>query len=769
MLNLKQFFTVAVVGVVVCSAGCSRKRSSGGSSRPAPSTSAAKVANKKVANKKVSAREGVHSVASLLRAASRLELWSRGVFVDLGTADQHKYARGGWRSGWSEVEGSDPTAAGMGRSARVDAVLPHDGARAVVLRARGLSAGLKLSVAVDGNAHKPVEVGGDWSTVTVPLSTPLSAGRHRLDLAVKGRSPVKGPAVAVDWLWLAHDPSASPPAGPRVTVLSLDSPRRALVADPPRRLSHYLAVPPKAALVLDHGADRPTRFRVVLAEDGKKDRVLFDHTSDAARWREQKLDLSAWAGKLVRLDLITEAKQGTPPGAKAGWGEPDVVVPGKAPRPVALSAQNRPQNVIYILIDTARQDVFRPFNPNTHVKTPAFDAFVGHTVLFENAYANAPWTKPSIATLWSGLYPSTHATQGKGSVLPGSVPVLFEHLQKNKVETAGFIANGYVSDKFGFRRGFDTYRNYIREDRNYDAEAVYADALSWLKKPHDKPWFLYIQTIDPHVPYAVPAAYKKMYYPDTYKGGLGPSVSGYETKKWLDGKLELTADDKTYIRALYDAEVSYHDHFFGIFFEQVEAMGLLDHTLVVVSNDHGEELFEHGKTGHGHSLYEELIRSPLLLRYPKLLPAGARVTEPVELVDLAPTMLRMLGLPAMPGTEGASLLDVVAGGRRQASDYAVAEYRGHTRAVRFGPYKLIVGQGGTRLFDLSADPGEKQNLAGARAVARRGCEVRLYEALGIPGKDARLNKPRKRRRHQASSTKVDGKLRKQLEALGYIH
>ena len=245
-------------------------------------------------------------------------------------------------------------------------------------------------------------------------------------------------------------------------------------------------------------------------------------------------------------------------------------------------------------------------------------------------------------------------------------------------------------------------------------------------------------------------------------------MSGYETKDWIDGKRELTEEDRRYIRALYDGEITYHDHYMGKFIAALEELGLLEDTLLVVSNDHGEELFDHGKIGHGHSLHEELLRNPMLLRYPRLLPVGARVPEIVGLVDIAPTMLDLLKVPLIKGMEGISLLPTIFGRPPLGESYEVAEYQERGRMVRLGSYKLVLRRDRETLYDVVQDPAETRDLRSSRPVARRACELYLGEALATPAKAGRLAGRATRRLLRAKEAVIDPKLKRQLEALGYI-
>ena len=151
---------------------------------------------------------------------------------------------------------------------------------------------------------------------------------------------------------------------------------------------------------------------------------------------------------------------------------------------------------------------------------------------------------------------------------------------------------------------------------------MFSDALAWLDRHQDRPFFLYLQTIDPHVTYSPPLEHLRPYHPEPYDGPLGPSLDGFEQAAISQGKKPASAADVRWMRALYDGEISYHDEQLGRFLEALSATELLDQTLFIVTNDHGEEIADHGRHGHGHTLYQELIRSPLTIRYPPVFAPG---------------------------------------------------------------------------------------------------------------------------------------------------
>ena len=750
---------MALLSLIAC-AGCRDRRFK--AAAPAADSGSASA-------QPASARASRVGLRALVSESNRAELSAGGLFIDLGTADQHKYVQGTWRTGWDQRRtDADATTftevAARSVPIRVFLEPTHLPVQSVALRLRARSQPRSLSLLLDGKPIGTARVGTSWTTVRLSVAGDgLTEGWREFTLLFDG--PAARQRAEVDWFWLPRGPEAIPEkVVTRVGPLVLGSrTRRALLAPTSRTFAFHLQPPPEAALVFDFGSATDTLFTVHARVDGGRRQQLFQDRARPGKWTEALVDLRAFTDRAVRLELETDGN------GPAGWGEPEIMLPRpRAPRREPPAAE-RPRNVILLVLDTARADVFAPFHPGSQVKTPAFDRLAGSGTVFRKAYTNENWTKPSVATILSGLYPSTHGAKREPDVLSPDVTLLPEILERKGFATAAFIANGYCSEKFGFARGWGTYRNYIRENRPSQAEHVFSDALAWLETQRDRPFFLYLQTIDPHVTYAPPAEQLRLYHPEPYRGPLGPTLDGFEQAEISRGKRQASAEDLRWIRALYDGEITYHDLHLGRFLGALATSKLLEQTLLIVTNDHGEEIANHGRHGHGHTLYQELIRSPLLVRYPPLFPPGP-VDAVVELVDLLPTVLEALGLPPRPDLDGVSLLPALAGRPPALPSYAVSEFLDDQRALMVGRWKLLAGAGGSRrLFDLEADPAETTNLAAQASIARRLCEQHLAEALATPAKPARFRDGQApQRRFETSRVSFDPELRRQLEALGYV-
>ena len=271
------------------------------------------------------------------------------------------------------------------------------------------------------------------------------------------------------------------------------------------------------------------------------------------------------------------------------------------------------------------------------------------------------------------------------------------------------------------------------------------------------------------MPYRVEKRYSDKYYDEPYKGSLGPSVDGKELADFSRGKRKRGPKDLAWIKALYKGEVTYHDVQLGRFLKEAERLGALEDTLIVVTNDHGEELDDHGRLGHGHSLYEELIRAPLIMHFPERLGEGRVIDDIVEQVDLTPTLLDVLGVPQIPGVDGKSVMPLLDGRGTQQPMYAMSEFLSDKRTVVVGHHKLHASRGfGGKLMNLKDDPGENDNIAKAEPIAWAMCEIHAGEAFASPDKKQRLFDLSNRKIFQAGEANIDPATRKQLEALGYF-
>lgn len=715
----------------------------------------------KPVEEKPARRTELEPYRGLLEEASRAEVDAGGLFIDFGDSATIKWTGGRWHNGWGDNQEGDDIAwtsiSGSKVRIPVTQLESDEPVAEVALRMRS-KCGQSMSVRIDGEeAHKVDKLAADWSTIRFEPAEKLGAGQHEVELYVRG-----GKCNAeIDWAWFADAAGGEPMQfGARQEPVAIGgAPRRALVAPGAITYRWYLDVPEESELVFDYASEGDSKFAVKLTRDGEPTKTLFEEAGKA-EWTEGVVDLKEYAGSTVRLELARTGADGT-----AGWADPEIMRPKTDKK---MPGGDKPKNVILIVIDTIRADVFEPLGgEGSKVQTPSFDALLPESTVFTRAYVNENWTKPSVATILSGLYPVTHNAKLDDDTVSPDIELVTETLKSHGFATGGFIANGYVSNKYGFDQGWDFNRNYIRENFKSDADKVYADALEWVNEQGDKPFFLYVQTIDPHVPYRVDRKYTEPYFAEEPPKSIGKMLGGRGQQDL--NKRELTEKELAWVEALYYGEVTFHDEFMGKFIEDIRKKGILDDTVLIITNDHGEELGEHGRLGHGHTLYDELVRAPLLIRHPGRFRQGEVVHDPVEAVDITPTILDLLELPANKDHDGFSIMPLLEGQPLSRPAYAVSDFLDKRRSIRVGDWKMHRWPQKANLYNVKDDPLEEKDLADTAHIARRMVEVHLAEALATPDKRARvLGTKTTKKKFDPGVVEMDAELRKQLDALGYF-
>jgi arylsulfatase A-like enzyme len=388
-------------------------------------------------------------------------------------------------------------------------------------------------------------------------------------------------------------------------------------------------------------------------------------------------------------------------------------------------------NILLVVIDTLRSDYCSCYGYPAQT-TPALDTLAQQGIRFESVYSPMPTTNPAHAALFTSRPPIVLGVLKNGHVLPSEAATLAEVLRREGYETAAFVSAFPVKGRFGFAQGFDVYDDDFTgadssfrdagltmpgEKGNCDRRAheTTKRALEWLRgRKGDRPFFLWVHTYDPHFPYNPPPE---------FAGRFLPAGGGLSQKASIDG--------------LYCGELLYADTELGRLVTELDRTVAGEDLLVIVTSDHGEGLLQHDWMGHGLLLYEEAVRVPLVMRWPGVIEPGAVVEEPVELTDVAPTILSLLEIDAQElQPMGRVLLsgDVAAngaegpesGGREDPGDRPIflqrRLYEGETekgRTVKGEKYSLVwrnwkyieAAEEETReLYDLARDPGELDNV-----------------------------------------------------------
>jgi arylsulfatase A-like enzyme len=405
-----------------------------------------------------------------------------------------------------------------------------------------------------------------------------------------------------------------------------------------------------------------------------------------------------------------------------------------------------PRNILLLSIDTLRADHLGCYG-YARDTSPNLDALAARGVLFEQVVSPAPWTMPAHASLLSGVYPRHHGVRAFGQPLPARLSTLASALGAAGYRTAAVVNFAPLAPLV---ESFE--ESWTVRPGQGDAEAVFEIASRWLAQ-EPSPFFLFLHVYDVHLPHPPRSPFLEPYDGVVTGGAL-------QVQAFRRGELALDADDARHLRDLYDGEIRRLDEKLGRFLEALERDGRLERTLVAVVADHGEEFFEHGSLGHGHSLHPELLRVPLILAGPTL-PRGLRVQAPVSLLDTAPTLLTLVGVPPLTGSDGVDLSShwgAPDGARplfSETNHWLGNRDRNLRRAVRRGRYALHYDalSASYALFDLREDPFEEVDVSARHP--RVTAELRRLLEPTIPA------------RRRAPAPAVPPELTEELRQLGY--
>lgn len=459
----------------------------------------------------------------------------------------------------------------------------------------------------------------------------------------------------------------------------------------------------------------------------------------------------------------------------AGWLAPK---PERVAKTATATAKAGTPPVILIAVDTLRADHLSAYGYQAN-KTPNIDGLASDGVRYAEAYAQASWTRPSFATIFTGQYPSSHGAVHKSSLLPDRIDTMAESLSGAGYYTVGFPNNVNISPPFNFGQGFDEY-NYLAPDHffyaseaaskltlydglrlvrerflsknvnvyNYyqPAEVVTARVTEWLDEHGEKPepFFLFVHYMDPHDPYFV----------HPFNGEGYARVSNPNPP----------ADVADKYRSLYDGEISYLDEHVGALLAELKRRGIYDKALIVFTADHGEEFQDHGGWWHGTTLYDEQINIPLIVKHPQS--AGSQVvTDLAAHVDILPTMLSIAGVDVPKQAQGKPLALAAGAGPVRDSVFAEEDLEGNVlQAVRTPEWSFISANKGNprglqpeELYQVSTDPGEKTDLASKDPTQLETMKAALGKAYLTAKENA----------GQGADTTIDAATHERLKQLGY--
>jgi len=701
------------------------------------------------------------TAVDLLRSFAEAEL--RGDELDLGyLASDPSFER----RGWSRLEGPPgrKLAWALGARSRLRLPLQSTGDKELYLRARAhesLGPALPLSLQLNGAPLGEITLGPaeqDYRVV-IPASRQLRGDNVLEMTAPRRRQPAPGDPDRRELVAAFSAVTVRPlGSGTRSGVPAAAGTR--IVLPPSSSLAYYIRVPPGARLRVGAETSEAGTARLVgLVEDDARRTTVLDRAAGPGRSVVDDLGLEDKAGAIVRLELANPGPQGVVWLTSLGLTVP----PASAPAPAPARARAARPNVVLFLVDTLRADYLGAYGQPAPT-SPRLDGFAREAVLFEDAWAQASWTRSAVASVLTGLHVQGHGVDREDRVLSPSARTLAEALRAGGYRTGAFVANHLLGGRFGFDQGFDVWNPTPQTLYGAPAADLVRGALAWVDSG-PRPFFLYVHTMEPHAPYT-PS--EEDLRPFAGSGYRGPT----DTRALLRlGQLgTLDEGGLAFLRSRYQGEVHQNDRAFGLLLDGLKARGLDASTAVVFTADHGEEFRDHGGTEHAKTLYQELVHVPLVVRLPGTPGRAARERATVQQIDLMPTLLGLAGVPApraLPGRDLRATLEGRADPRLpppvlfSEERFAVVD----KLSVRAGNLKLIFNNDGPalwragahlELYDLSRDPAEKANLAATRPIAVEFLERRLDAFRSAqPASGA------------AESVALSAQEKEQLRALGY--
>jgi arylsulfatase A-like enzyme len=645
--------------------------------------------------------------------------------VDAGSPGFSRYTRFGLPAPrWHRrVVAGEPTSAPT-KGALLELPLTAEqatAARSLRLRVHARDAG-GLTIKLSGEKIARVALVPGWQDIAVAASG-WGAGENLL-----GFESSLGEGLRFRTISVSRIPADQPPAGAPVDPLARAGWNGAIggfhVSDD-AGLAWYLMIPQGAVLT----AEVAGRCAVdVTARAGDGSLAAGRLTGNG------RVDLGSLAGKVVRLELTGRecATGGLVLGARITLAGAGAAPPPDGPPP---------RYVIFWVMEALRADRIPTFQPGARAETPNFDKLAATGAVFRQHYVGGNESQVSHASMFTSLYPVVHTVRTAGNnqnfLIPKRFPTIGRIMKDAGFTTLGVTGNGFVGNSGGFNRGFVEYRNMMQEKgwRNgiIFGEKILAATLAKLEPrvAAGEPAFVFMGTIDNHSPLIARAPWIDRYSPD-YEGpfqtGTVASVLGIEAGRMGCHKVPPRREIDR-MRAIYDSAISYGDELIGDLLAELERLGIADETMIVISADHGEELFEEKRCGHGASLRDSLTRVPLLVHYPPRI-AARIVDEGSEGVDILPTILDAAGIAAPAGLQGRSLRGLAAGeGAGWAQPSFASQYE-YAHGMRLGRWKIRVKSGRPLIHDMVEDPDEHVDLAGKRPIERRYLTDHLGLYLG---------------------------------------
>jgi len=579
-----------------------------------------------------------------------------------------------------------------------------------------------------------------------------------------------------------------------------------IFAPPLTHLEFALKIPQAATLEFGYGflekswkeKNRGIDFKIIVQDSQNKEiifsRRLNPYQSESHRKLfYQRIDLSKYFNKKVKLRFITTSPsyeketsvENFPWGKEyAYWYNPVIYVPFDKRK------TTEPEfNIILISLDTLRADHLKCYDYERET-SPNTDRLATEGVLCTNAFSSTNWTLPAHVSLLTSLENRHHRVNKANPYMGNSIITLADILRENGYFTCGFTGGALLSQRFGFSKGFDFYREFkgSQQQRN-SAGILYNNFNNWINRNKDKKFFLFLHTYQNHEPYFSPPPYNSLFFNNKKvnleKANMQKILFNNEPRS-LKKFNDVTQSEKENIVDLYDGEIRYTDEcLIKPLIEKLKKLNLYQRTMIIVTSDHGEEFLDHGAWLHGHYLYDELIRIPLIIKFAFSKFKNLKIDKPVRIIDIMPTILEEAGIRYSSFEfDGESLTRIIQNDKKEErlciADVGPRKYSlqmASKIAIISDEYKLILNNdfglppqnffptsppmAKIELYDKKKDPQEKKNIAHQEKEMVQYLLQKIYKLH-------RVEAGKKQTTEKEKDKGMDRELEETLRALGYI-
>jgi arylsulfatase A-like enzyme len=591
------------------------------------------------------------------------------------------------------------------------------GAATLVIRLHGGGSKQTIGAVLNGKTLGSAKVSDDWAVATLAISDgSLTDGENVLSLRPGSRGSVGGEAgygaihsiEIVPGDGAGADSAAWPALDPVAPAAIGGDTRDALTGF--RSYAMYVEIPATGWLDLAIGAPAAQHVSITATTVDGKVHGLLDGQVAAGTWKSHRISLADLAGELVRLELASDSET-------VAWAAPRIALERatvrEKPTPVRHS--------ILVVVDALRSDRLALYG-DTRVETPRITAEGrARGAWFLHNQAASPSSPPSHGSIQTGMTPRVHGVVGDKAQLAPGTPMISTVLGDAGIATAYYGNNAFGMGRLEKPGNWTEYHQPGREGLGIDCAPLIEAMLGFSKAQADEGNRFFISSLpyETHVPYRFHEGITDKYFAGPYDKPIGKEVNGGMLGQITGGSLKMDETRWKQLKALYDGEATYMDGCFGALLDGLAEQKRIDDTAIVLTSDHGEGMYEHGRMGHAFGHYAELGNVPFAIFSPGLVAEGMALDVVASHIDIAPTLIDLMGVDPPPEMQGESLLPIALRDGPWTPRVVSLEY-GRSYALRARQWKYIVDYSGNEsLYDLADDPTEQTDVKDSAPLALR--------------------------------------------------